>query len=102
MSEEYESFCFMCKRPESAAGKMLRLSDNLCVCNDCLQKTIDMSRNMNFTPDMFNNMDMPFSGMFNLKTPENKNTDEEVAEEETSAEEETWSARWRSASRRTC
>ena len=89
MSEEYESFCFMCKRPESVTGRMLRLSDGLCVCNDCLQRTIDMSKNMNFSPEMFSNMDMPFSGMFNIKTPENDEPDEEVREEETSAEDET-------------
>lgn len=87
MSEEYESFCFMCKRPESVTGKMLRLSDGLCVCNDCLQKTIDMSKSMNFSPEMFSNLDMPFSGMFNLKTPTDEESSEADVDKETAKED---------------
>ena len=56
MNEEYESVCMICRRSESKAGKMFYLPGNLCVCADCLQKTIDMAESMAITPDMFSGM----------------------------------------------
>ncbi len=41
-NNEYEEICYMCRRPESVAGKMLKMAGNMCVCRDCLQKTFDM------------------------------------------------------------
>lgn len=38
---EYEDVCFICRRPESKAGKMFKLPNNICICNDCMQKTMD-------------------------------------------------------------
>lgn len=38
---EYEDVCFICRRPESKAGKMFHLPQNICVCNDCMHKTMD-------------------------------------------------------------
>lgn len=53
MSDDYELVCTICRRTESVAGPMLRLPGNLCVCNDCLQKTIDMAESFNLDPKMF-------------------------------------------------
>ena len=39
--DEYEKVCFVCHRPESVAGKMINLPNNMCVCNDCMQKSFD-------------------------------------------------------------
>ena len=55
MSEEYESVCMVCMRPESKAGSLIKLPGNMCVCADCLQKTIDMAESMNLTSSFFNN-----------------------------------------------
>ncbi len=41
-NNEYEDICYMCRRPESIAGKMLKMAGNMCVCRDCMQKTFDM------------------------------------------------------------
>ncbi len=38
---EYEDVCFICRRPESKAGKMFHLPQNICVCNDCMHKTME-------------------------------------------------------------
>ncbi|MCL2252994.1 MAG: ATP-dependent Clp protease ATP-binding subunit ClpX [Lachnospiraceae bacterium] len=38
---EYEDVCFACRRPESKAGKMFKLPNQICICNDCLHKTMD-------------------------------------------------------------
>ena len=39
--DEYETVCFICRRPESKTGKMFRLPNHICVCNDCMHKTMD-------------------------------------------------------------
>ena len=38
---EYEDVCFVCRRPESKAGRMFKLPNNICVCDDCMHKTMD-------------------------------------------------------------
>ena len=40
-NSEYEDVCFICRRPESKAGKMFKLPNNICVCNDCMHKTME-------------------------------------------------------------
>lgn len=37
-----EDICYLCKRPESKAGRMLHLPQNMTVCNDCLQNTLNV------------------------------------------------------------
>ena len=37
----YEDGCFVCRRPESVTGKQFKLPNNICVCNDCMHKTMD-------------------------------------------------------------
>ena len=56
-NEEYEKFCFMCHRPESVAGKMIDLPNDICVCSDCMQKSFDMMNNNKF--DLSQLMNMP-------------------------------------------
>lgn len=38
---EYEDVCFICRRPESRAGKMFKLPNHISVCSDCMHKTMD-------------------------------------------------------------
>ncbi len=38
---EYEEVCAICKRPESQVGTLIRMEGNICVCPNCIQKTID-------------------------------------------------------------
>ena len=38
---DYEDVCFICRRPESKAGKMFKLPNNICVCDDCMHRTMD-------------------------------------------------------------
>ncbi len=37
----YEDVCFICRRPESKAGKMYHLPNSICVCDDCMHRTMD-------------------------------------------------------------
>ncbi|MDE6389720.1 MAG: ATP-dependent Clp protease ATP-binding subunit ClpX [Lachnospiraceae bacterium] len=39
--KDYEDVCFICRRPESKAGKMFHLPNHICVCDDCMHKTMD-------------------------------------------------------------
>lgn len=36
--DEYEKFCFLCRRPESQAGPMISLPNDIHICTDCMQK----------------------------------------------------------------
>lgn len=47
--DDYEEICYICRRPESKAGKMIRIPNNICICADCMQKTFD-SINSNGNP----------------------------------------------------
>lgn len=37
----FEEICYLCRRPESKAGKMMHVPGNITICNDCMQKTFD-------------------------------------------------------------
>lgn len=40
-NNEYEDVCFICRRTESKTGKMFKLPNNICICNDCMHKTME-------------------------------------------------------------
>ena len=67
-SSEYEDVCFICRRPESVAGKMIHIQPNLCICNDCMQKTFDSMSNGNFGNfgNLGNISNMDFGNMPNI------------------------------------
>ncbi len=39
---EYEDICYMCRRPESIAGKMIKIPGEMTICVECMQKTFNM------------------------------------------------------------
>ena len=43
--QKEEKICFLCRRPESVAGKMIDLPGNMHVCADCMQRSMDSMRN---------------------------------------------------------
>ena len=49
--EDYEDICYICRRPESIAGSMIKIPGNICICRDCMQKTIDTMQNSGFNYD---------------------------------------------------
>lgn len=71
--EEFEDICYICRRPESKAGKMVHLPNDICVCSQCMQKTFDSLNNsgMNYQ-DMMKNMTMfPNMNVINLNELQN-------------------------------
>lgn len=39
--DQYENVCYVCRRPESKAGKMISMPGNMHICSDCMQKAFD-------------------------------------------------------------
>jgi ATP-dependent Clp protease ATP-binding subunit ClpX len=59
----YEEVCSICHRSESKAGKMFHLPQNMCICNDCMHKTLDSLSNMDMGRILQNNPFVnPFGG----------------------------------------
>jgi len=71
---EYEEICYVCRRPGSVAGKMIRMYAGISVCNDCMQRTIDTMNSsgfgmgkMDFDPNTMKNMGkMPNISMIDM------------------------------------
>ncbi|MCI9448043.1 MAG: ATP-dependent Clp protease ATP-binding subunit ClpX [Lachnospiraceae bacterium] len=73
-SETYEAICYICHRPESKAGKMIRIPNDICICQDCMQKTFDTMNHAGFPiGDMGNFGNMPNISMINLSDLQNMN-----------------------------
>lgn len=47
--DDYEKICYICRRPESRAGKMVRMPGDICICSDCMQKTFDAINQSDFS-----------------------------------------------------
>ncbi len=86
---EYEEVCYLCRRPESKAGKMIHIPNQISICADCMQKTFDTINKgdnpymnlMGLSPNMMN-----LSGLQNdipkaqkLKKPSQEENTEKTA-----------------------
>lgn len=69
--DEYEKVCFICHRPESTAGKMIELPNNISVCSDCMQKSFDAMSSGQI--DYSQLMNMPGVQVFNMSDMEQQN-----------------------------
>ena len=71
--DKNEKFCFLCRRPESTAGPMIELPNNIHICTDCMQKSFN-SMNQQFNEGQFNYSDllnMPNVSMIDLSSFQN-------------------------------
>ena len=84
--DNYEEICYICRRPESKAGKMMKLPTGICICSDCMQKTFDAMNNTpfpmggmdlsGFSPFMFGGGEMPKSQKIKKKQPKEQPAEE--------------------------
>ena len=44
-SSQYEKVCYMCRRSESTVGKMIKMTGNMFICTECMQRTFDLMNN---------------------------------------------------------
>lgn len=53
-----EKFCYICKRSEKQTGKLIKLPNDVYVCPDCMQKSMDMINQGYLSNFDFNNVDL--------------------------------------------
>jgi ATP-dependent Clp protease ATP-binding subunit ClpX len=86
---DYEEVCYLCRRPESKAGKMIHIPNQISICSDCMQKTFDTINKgdnpymnmMGISPNMLNlsnfQNDIPKTQKLKKKSPEEEAEKEE-------------------------
>ena len=73
--DEYEKYCYLCRRSEKQAGKMVSMPGNMNICSDCMQKTLDSMNNGQFHFFDMNSADlsqMDFSKIFGIQQPKSQ------------------------------
>lgn len=77
-----EDICYLCHRPESKAGKIIKLPNNINVCTDCLQNTLNQMNNsgMSFMMDL-PNMESIQEEMRHKQTVKKKKKEEDKPKE---------------------
>ncbi|NLK28764.1 MAG: ATP-dependent Clp protease ATP-binding subunit ClpX [Clostridiales bacterium] len=82
IEDRFEKICYLCRRPESKAGKMISIPNNIDICADCMQKTFDAINQgdnpymqmMGITPNMLYmpnlSMEVPKQQKLKKKKPE--------------------------------
>lgn len=71
---EYEDICYICHRPEHIAGRMIKIPNDICICQDCMQRTFDSMNQSGFSMDDMMNLNlgkMPNISMINLSDLQN-------------------------------
>lgn len=75
-NNDFEDICFICRRTESKAGRMFHMPGNICVCDDCMHKTMDqveeMERNGMLNPSMMGGMPGMNPYSFGFQAPPNQ------------------------------
>lgn len=65
--DDFSKFCYMCRRTEKQAGKLISMPPNVYVCADCMQKTFDSINNDDSLEEMLQSLTlMPTSQLFDL------------------------------------
>ena len=78
----YEGICYICNRPERVAGKMIRIPGNICICNDCMQRTFDTMNYGGFPMDGY--MLSPDMMMAEMEAAEGEDESEKEGKEKKS------------------
>ena len=77
--EKPEAKCYICGRPESVTGPLMRIPNNICICKDCMQKTFDSMNNAGFPMGDFG---FSFGGFPNMNLSVNNGKEDEEDEKE--------------------
>lgn len=54
--DDYEKTCYICRRSENKAGKMIGLPNHIFICSDCMQRTFDSINNSSQYEDIIKNV----------------------------------------------
>ncbi|SHJ17821.1 ATP-dependent Clp protease ATP-binding subunit ClpX [Parasporobacterium paucivorans] len=69
---EYEEICYVCRRPESKTGKMVKLPGDIHICPDCMQRTFDTIQNSGIDFKNIRPEDMSRFGNIDLSALQNE------------------------------
>ena len=84
----YEDVCFICRRPESRAGRMFKMPGNMTICMDCMEKTMETVSQFDYQSMMNNPAFMNSLGRFsNLDFTNHEEIKKDVKEENLSKED---------------
>lgn len=83
-TDNSDQICYLCKRPESIAGKMVQIPNYINICADCMQKSFDIINNGDYPymniigmpPNMFGTNDIQKTENQKVKKEEPKEQQE--------------------------
>lgn len=94
LDDEYEKVCYVCRRTESKAGKMITMPPGIDICHDCMQKAFDAMNQSGFdmnalsgiSPEMLWNAGMPM-GMWQVpkKSTQTTTDDKKIEDSQTAS-----------------
>ena len=73
-----DAICYLCRRPESVAGKMIEIPNHIHICADCMQKTFDV---MNSGDNPYMNLIGIPPTMYNINTGPKVDSKKDKSEE---------------------
>ena len=77
-NSQYEDVCFVCRRPESKAGRMYHLPNNISICEECMHKMMDSISQFDYQ-GMLGNMPQDNDKSINDKNGDDDSSDENDA-----------------------
>ncbi len=96
-NNDYEDVCMICRRPESKAGRMFHLPNNICICDDCMHRTMDSVSEMEkqglFHSSMIDQMNNPYfasymANLMNARPKEEEHSSEQKGSEQGKSKEQ--------------
>lgn len=90
-NDKKELFCYMCKRSEKQAGKLIKLPQNINICSDCMQRSMDMMSSGYFDQFDLDNVDLQRMNEFMkgaYQKPEKAVKEKKVEQEKAEGKEE--------------
>ncbi len=96
-NNDYEDVCMICRRPESKAGRMFHLPNNICICDDCMHRTMDSVSEMEkqglFHSSMIDQMNNPYfasymANLMNARPKEEEHSSEQKGSEQDKSKEQ--------------
>ena len=86
--DAYEKVCSVCGRPESVAGKLMRLPMNMYLCADCMDRTADMVESQMGNMNGAGAIDWSkVMGMYGAPGTKNEKSNEELTKAEENKED---------------
>ncbi len=87
---DFTEICYVCRRPSESAGEMFHLPNGVCICQDCLRKTLDQVSSLDLS-NMFINgasLNIPGAGRAGEAVEKKENIDTKGGNDEEEKKED--------------